>query len=63
MLCAIYAWLAENRNQDELAKMDAILWKPPPGVEKEIVAEQDARWNKEAMANDFMASLARAQAR
>jgi len=59
MLCAIYAWLAENRDQEALEKMDAMIWKAPAGIQLDVVAEQDPKWSKEAMAAEFLQNLSR----
>lgn len=50
--------MTEGGSEDGIAKFDAQLWKAP-AEEIEVAVTMDPKWDKTAMANDFMATLAR----
>ena len=57
-LSLVYVFMTEGGSEDGIAKFDAILWKAP-AEEIEVAVTMDPKWDKTAMENDFMATLAR----
>lgn len=54
---AVYGWLREDRTEESLAQLDHALNTPPADATKEEIQESSL-WGQDAMAGDFMASLA-----
>lgn len=53
----VYGWLQEGRNEEGLAKLEHDLNLPPVEATEEEIQESP-EWSNDAMAGDFMASLA-----
>lgn len=53
----VFAWLIEGGSEEAIEQFNKELNKPPANATKAQVA-QDPMWDKDAMANSFMAQFA-----